>query len=118
VFGYRVHSGAARPQQIGNGSPVAYKYRLCASQINSFWPPGCGTPVCPGDSQRGRAGVKQAATGALVGLAVGDAMGFPTEFNDMAQIAAKCGPWRTMPLPISSGRAYVTDDTQMTLALG
>jgi ADP-ribosylglycohydrolase len=62
--------------------------------------------------------MKQAATGALVGLAVGDAMGFPTEFNGMAQIAAKCGPWRTMPLPLSSGRAYVTDDTQMALALG
>lgn len=68
----------------------------------------------------GRQGVdvKQAATGALVGLAVGDAMGFPTEFNGMEQIAAKCGPWRTMPLPVSSGVAYVTDDTQMTLALG
>lgn len=62
--------------------------------------------------------MKQAATGALLGLAMGDAMGFPTEFNDIAQIAAKCGPWRTMPLPLSSGRAYVTDDTQMTLALG
>jgi ADP-ribosylglycohydrolase len=62
--------------------------------------------------------VKQAATGALVGLAVGDAMGFPTEFSDMTQIAAKCGPWRTMPLPVASGTAYVTDDTQMTLALG
>ncbi|MCO5993234.1 ADP-ribosylglycohydrolase family protein [Actinoallomurus sp. WRP9H-5] len=45
-------------------------------------------------------------------------MGFPTEFNDVAQIAAKYGHWRTMPLPVSSGRAYVTDDTQMTLALG
>jgi ADP-ribosylglycohydrolase len=62
--------------------------------------------------------VKRAATGTLLGLAIGDAMGFPTEFNDIAQIAAKCGPWRTMPLPLSSGRAYVTDDTQMTLALG
>ncbi|MCO5985142.1 ADP-ribosylglycohydrolase family protein [Actinoallomurus spadix] len=45
-------------------------------------------------------------------------MGFPTEFNDLAQISAKCGPWRTMALPVASGRAYVTDDTQMTLALG
>ncbi|MCO5968741.1 ADP-ribosylglycohydrolase family protein [Actinoallomurus soli] len=62
--------------------------------------------------------MKRAATGALLGLAIGDAMGFPTEFNDMAQIAAKYGHWRTMPLPVSSGRAYVTDDTQMTLALG
>ncbi|WP_106400315.1 ADP-ribosylglycohydrolase family protein [Actinocorallia populi] len=62
--------------------------------------------------------MKRAATGALLGLAIGDAMGFPTEFDDMARIAAKVGPWREMPLPLASGRAYVTDDTQMTLALG
>jgi hypothetical protein len=29
---HRVGSGAARPRPMGNGSPVAYKYRLCASQ--------------------------------------------------------------------------------------
>lgn len=62
--------------------------------------------------------MKRAATGALLGLALGDAMGFPTEFSDIAQIAAECGPWRTMPLPLSAGRAYVSDDTQLTLALG
>ncbi|MFI0895034.1 ADP-ribosylglycohydrolase family protein [Streptomyces sp. NPDC020983] len=61
--------------------------------------------------------MKRAATGALLGGAIGDAMGFPTEFSTMAMIAAKCGPWREMPLPVSSGLAYVTDDTQMTLAL-
>jgi ADP-ribosylglycohydrolase len=65
-----------------------------------------------------RDSVKRAATGCLLGLAIGDAMGFPTEFSDIAQIASKAGPWRTMPLPLSSGRAYVTDDTQMTLAFG
>lgn len=58
------------------------------------------------------------STGALLGLAIGDAMGFPTEFDDVARITAKSGPWREMALPLSSGRAYVTDDTQMTLALG
>ncbi|HEY9441167.1 MAG TPA: ADP-ribosylglycohydrolase family protein, partial [Streptomyces sp.] len=57
---------------------------------------------------------KQAATGALTGLALGDALGFPTEFNDVPSILAKCGPWRQMPLPRP---AFVTDDTQMTLAL-
>lgn len=62
--------------------------------------------------------MRRAATGALVGLAIGDAMGFPTEFNGMAQIAAKSGPWREMTLPLAQGQAYVTDDTQMTLALG
>ncbi|GAA2508494.1 ADP-ribosylglycohydrolase family protein [Streptomyces longisporus] len=58
---------------------------------------------------------KQAATGALTGLALGDALGFPTEFNDVPSILAKCGPWRRMRLPKP---AIVTDDTQMTLAVG
>ncbi len=62
--------------------------------------------------------MKRTATGTLLGLAIGDAMGSPTEFSDITQIAAKCGPWRTMPLPSSSGRARVTDNTQMTIALG
>ncbi|MEY9968238.1 ADP-ribosylglycohydrolase [Streptacidiphilus sp. MAP12-16] len=62
--------------------------------------------------------MKRAATGALVGMAIGDAMGFPTEFRTMERIAAEFGPWRELPLPVSSGTAYVTDDTQMTLALG
>jgi ADP-ribosylglycohydrolase len=55
-----------------------------------------------------------AATGALTGLALGDALGFPTEFHDVPSILATCGPWREMALPTP---AYVTDDTQMTLAL-
>ncbi|MFF4589326.1 ADP-ribosylglycohydrolase family protein [Streptomyces sp. NPDC001388] len=58
---------------------------------------------------------KRAATGSLLGLALGDALGFPTEFNDVPSILAKCGPWRQMELP---KRAFVSDDTQMTLAVG
>lgn len=50
----------------------------------------------------------------MLGLAIGDAMGFPTEFNDISGILAKCGPWREMDLPAP---AFITDDTQMTLAV-
>jgi ADP-ribosylglycohydrolase len=57
---------------------------------------------------------KRAATGSLLGLALGDALGFPTEFNDVPSILAKCGPWRGMELP---RQAFVSDDTQMTLAV-
>ncbi|MFC8919703.1 ADP-ribosylglycohydrolase family protein [Streptomyces sp. NPDC057116] len=61
-----------------------------------------------------RTTTKQAATGSLIGLALGDALGFPTEFHDVPSILAKCGPWREMALPRP---AIVTDDTQMTLAV-
>ncbi|MFI6939677.1 ADP-ribosylglycohydrolase family protein [Streptomyces sp. NPDC050418] len=59
--------------------------------------------------------VKQAATGSLIGLALGDALGFPTEFKEVPRILADYGPWRSLALPEP---AIVTDDTQMTLALG
>ncbi|MGV9953695.1 ADP-ribosylglycohydrolase family protein [Streptomyces cellulosae] len=58
---------------------------------------------------------KRAATGALTGLALGDALGFPTEFKDVPSILAAYGDWRSLELPEP---AIVTDDTQMTLALG
>lgn len=59
--------------------------------------------------------MRRPAAGAMAGLAIGDALGFPTEFNDVPSILAKCGPWRAMELPRP---AFVTDDTQMTLAFG
>ncbi|MFF8994342.1 ADP-ribosylglycohydrolase family protein [Streptomyces sp. NPDC014983] len=58
---------------------------------------------------------KRPATGSLLGLALGDALGFPTEFKTVELIESMFGPWREMPLP---QRARVSDDTQMTLALG
>ncbi|MFD0308860.1 ADP-ribosylglycohydrolase family protein [Streptomyces sp. NPDC127119] len=57
---------------------------------------------------------KQAATGALVGLALGDALGYPTEFKDVPSILAAYGPWRELELP---DPAWITDDTQMTLSV-
>ncbi|MFI6373300.1 ADP-ribosylglycohydrolase family protein [Streptomyces sp. NPDC050546] len=58
---------------------------------------------------------KQAATGALTGLALGDALGYPTEFSGVPAILERFGPWRQLELPTP---AIVSDDTQMTLALG
>ncbi|WP_033822201.1 ADP-ribosylglycohydrolase family protein [Kitasatospora sp. MBT63] len=54
------------------------------------------------------------ATGTLLGLAIGDALGHRTEFLTYEEIARSCPDWRRLPLP---ERALVTDDTQMTLAL-
>ncbi|MBL1086197.1 ADP-ribosylglycohydrolase family protein [Streptomyces actinomycinicus] len=58
---------------------------------------------------------KQAATGTLLGLALGDALGYPTEFKTVPLIQTMFGPWRQLEL---SQRALVSDDTQMTLAVG
>ncbi|WP_420000329.1 ADP-ribosylglycohydrolase family protein [Streptomyces boninensis] len=57
---------------------------------------------------------RRPATGALLGLALGDALGYPTEFSKVSTIEADHGPWRKLPLP---DPAIVSDDTQMTLAL-
>ncbi len=54
------------------------------------------------------------ATGALLGLAIGDSLGYPTEFDEIEHIAAYCPDWRELRLPTP---ALVTDDTQMALAL-
>ncbi|WP_327067392.1 ADP-ribosylglycohydrolase family protein [Kitasatospora sp. NBC_01250] len=54
------------------------------------------------------------ATGTLLGLAIGDAMGYPTEFKWMEYLENTWPNWRELPLPTP---ALITDDTQMTLAL-
>ncbi|MEU7903693.1 ADP-ribosylglycohydrolase family protein [Actinoplanes sp. NPDC049118] len=56
------------------------------------------------------------ASGSLFGLAYGDSLGKPTEFQDYATIVAEHGP--AGPLALSGDPALVTDDTQMMLAVG
>lgn len=57
--------------------------------------------------------------GCLVGLAVGDALGFATEFLRAPQIRARYGPAGVTDFEPAGGhpRGTFTDDTQMTLAL-
>ncbi|GIE96303.1 hypothetical protein Ari01nite_37680 [Paractinoplanes rishiriensis] len=58
----------------------------------------------------------QNAAGSLYGLAYGDALGKPTEFEDYAAIVARYGP--AGPTELTGDPALVTDDTQMALAVG
>ncbi|MFJ6674135.1 ADP-ribosylglycohydrolase family protein [Actinosynnema sp. NPDC091369] len=55
------------------------------------------------------------ASGALSGLAYGDALGAPTEFMTVAEIEHRYGPGG--PRDLEGDPALVTDDTQMTLAV-
>ncbi|RZU46651.1 ADP-ribosylglycohydrolase [Krasilnikovia cinnamomea] len=57
----------------------------------------------------------QHATGSLFGLAYGDALGKPTEFQTVEQIIARYGPGG--PRDLEGDPALVTDDTQMALAV-
>ncbi|HEX8626548.1 MAG TPA: ADP-ribosylglycohydrolase family protein [Catenuloplanes sp.] len=56
------------------------------------------------------------ASGCLYGLAYGDALGKPTEFLTVAEIRATYGP--AGPRELAGEPALVTDDTQLTLAVG
>ncbi|MGD0132170.1 MAG: ADP-ribosylglycohydrolase family protein [Bryobacteraceae bacterium] len=61
-----------------------------------------------------------AFAGAIMGLAVGDALGFPAEFHQRAEILSAFGPEGLRDF-VSAGPRYpagaYTDDTQMTLAV-
>ena len=52
--------------------------------------------------------------GMIFGLAIGDALGRPTEFMSLKNIQSKYGPDGIQDLP---GQALYTDDTQMTIAI-
>lgn len=56
------------------------------------------------------------ASGCLFGLAYGDALGKPTEFRTVAEIRDRYGSGG--PRDLEGDPALVTDDTQMTLAVG
>jgi ADP-ribosylglycohydrolase len=56
------------------------------------------------------------ASASLFGLAYGDSLGKPTEFQDYATIVAAHGPGG--PRELIGNPALVTDDTQMALAVG
>jgi ADP-ribosylglycohydrolase len=60
--------------------------------------------------------VSGTAAGCLFGLAYGDALGKPTEFLNVAEIQDRYGP--DGPRDLSGDPALVTDDTQLTLAVG
>lgn len=55
------------------------------------------------------------AQGCLFGLALGDALGAPTEFLTVAEIKQRYGPQG--PSTLTGSPARVTDDTQMALAV-
>ena len=54
------------------------------------------------------------AEGIIYGLAIGDALGYPTEFLSLTGIKSKYGPKGIEDLPAP---AFFSDDTQMTIAI-
>ncbi|WP_447037983.1 ADP-ribosylglycohydrolase family protein [Streptomyces sp. DSM 118878] len=59
------------------------------------------------------------ARGALLGLALGDAMGRPLSALSMDAITEAYGSWESMELPLSpDGTVRVSDQTQLSLSVG
>lgn len=60
--------------------------------------------------------VQEQFVGCLLGGAVGDALGWPVEFDNTADIVKKYGPTGILDMVTGEGGVYeITDDTQMTL---
>lgn len=61
--------------------------------------------------------LKDRFRGCLIGGAAGDALGYPVEFMDYANIRGRFGTWGITDYALFEGfpKAIVTDDTQMTL---
>ncbi|MGW0893220.1 ADP-ribosylglycohydrolase family protein [Saccharopolyspora sp. NPDC002578] len=58
--------------------------------------------------------IKAALPGVVLGGAVGDSIGAPVEFDDLAIIQQKCGPAGVSgPLPVFGKPSAFTDDTQL-----
>lgn len=63
-------------------------------------------------------GMQDAFRGCLVGGAAGDALGYTVEFMKLKEIQKKYGPEGIRELESQTGRAVISDDTQMTLFTG
>lgn len=53
--------------------------------------------------------------GCLIGGAIGDALGWPVEFDSLSDIKQKYGQDGITDLEIVNNKAEITDDTQMTI---
>lgn len=67
------------------------------------------------DSQAAKKGISDFIQGCLLGGAYGDALGYPVEFLKYSQIKACYGKDGITELLQKSGKAEISDDTQMTL---
>lgn len=61
--------------------------------------------------------LKQKFEGCLLGLAIGDALGYAVEFSSMDEIRRRYGPKGIQELDLRGSTALFSDDTQMTIAV-
>jgi len=96
----------ARPGTIETGEQLAY---VLAQVPRAGRTPRPSHPADPDRTSRFR--------GCMLGGAVGDALGAPVEFMDLAEIRARFGPDGVRDMAPAYGRpgGAITDDTQMTL---
>ena len=61
--------------------------------------------------------IKDRYEGTMLGLAIGDALGYAVEFSSLGAIYAQYGPQGIQELELRSGIAHFSDDTQMSIAV-
>ncbi|MGD9099724.1 MAG: ADP-ribosylglycohydrolase family protein, partial [Anaerolineae bacterium] len=74
-------------------------------------------PRRPGGPARGSAEFVDRCRGMMVGMGLGDALGYRVEFNQPETLWNEYGLWGICTPPLRGGRMLYTDDTQMAVYL-
>ena len=108
VCGVEADEAIARVRSVRPGAVETAEQEQWVHDVHAHWSAGAAPRVAPSP-------LYDRIRGCLLGGAIGDALGYPVEFDDGSRIEARLGMHPPARLTVEHDVALVSDDTQMTL---